>query len=209
MSTGFANLQKDIELVEKGGADYVHVDIMDGQFIPSITLGPDIVQTIRPVTKLLLDVHLMIVDPENYALVFAEAGANIITVHIGATPYVHRAFQMTRSLGVKAGVVINPGTLVSMIKHVLPLADQVLVVIANPGLDRQSFIEETVERIVGLADLRREDDQSYAVEINKGIVPEIVEVYKGAGADVLVAGSYTHGAENPVRQIEWLKGALG
>lgn len=208
LSADFANLQRDIELVEKGGADYIHVDVMDGQFVPNITLGPNIVQAIRPVTKLPLDVHLMIVDPENYIPAFAKAGADIITVHVEATPHIHRALQMTKSLGVKAGVVINPGTPVSMIKHVLPLADQVLVMTVNPGFGGQSFIEETVEKITELADLRRENNWTYAIEVDGGIVPETAKICKGAGADVFVAGSYIYGAENPVGQIERLKEAL-
>lgn len=208
LSADFANLQRDIELVEKGGADYIHVDVMDGQFVPNITLGPNIVQAIRPVTKLPLDVHLMIVDPENYIPAFAKAGADIITVHVEATPHIHRALQMTKSLGVKAGVVINPGTPVSMIKHVLPLADQVLVMTVNPGFGGQSFIEETVEKITELADLRRENNWTYAIEVDGGIVPEIAKICKDAGADVFVAGSYIYGAENPVGQIERLKEAL-
>ncbi|HBR82313.1 MAG TPA: ribulose-phosphate 3-epimerase [Enterococcus sp.] len=208
LSADFANLQRDIELVEKGGADYIHVDVMDGQFVPNITLGPNIVQAIRPVTKLPLDVHLMIVDPENYIPAFAKAGADIITVHVEATPHIHRALQMTKSLGVKAGVVINPGTPVSMIKHVLPLADQVLVMTVNPGFGGQSFIEETVEKIAELADLRKENNWSYAIEVDGGIVPETGKVCKDAGADVFVAGSYIYGAENPVGQIERLKEAL-
>ena len=137
LSADFANLQRDIELVEKGGADYIHVDVMDGQFVPNITFGPNIVQAIRPITKLPLDVHLMIVDPENYIPAFAKAGADIITVHVEATHHIHRALQMTKDLGVKAGVVINPGTPVSMIKHVLSIADQVLVMTVNPGFGRQ------------------------------------------------------------------------
>ena len=192
LSADFANLQRDIELVEKGGADYIHVDVMDGQFVPNITLGPNIVQAIRPVTKLPLDVHLMIVDPENYIPAFAKAGADIITVHVEATPHIHRALQMTKSLGVKAGVVINPGTPVSMIKHVLPLADQVLVMTVNTEL----------------ADLRRENNWTYAIEVDGGIVPETAKICKDAGADVFVAGSYIYGAENPVGQIERLKEAL-
>ena len=208
LSADFANLQRDIELVEKGGADYIHVDVMDGQFVPNITLGPNIVQAIRPVTKLPLDVHLMIVDPENYIPAFAKAGADIITVHVEATPHIHRALQMTKSLGVKAGVVINPGTPVSMIKHVLPLADQVLVMTVNPGFGGQSFIEETVEKITELADLRRENNWTYAIEVDGGIVPETAKICTDAGADVFVAGSYIYGAENPVGQIERLKEAL-
>ena len=145
LSADFSNLQRDIELVEKGGADYIHVDVMDGQFVPNITFGPNIVQAIRPITKLPLDVHLMIVDPEKYIPAFAKAGADIITVHVEATPHIHRALQMMKDLGVKSGVVINPGTPITMIKHVLPIADQVLVMTVNPGFGGQSFIEETVE----------------------------------------------------------------
>ena len=208
LSADFANLQRDIELVEKGGADYIHVDVMDGQFVPNITFGPNIVQAIRPITKLPLDVHLMIVDPENYIPAFAKAGADIITVHVEATHHIHRALQMTKDLGVKAGVVINPGTPVSMIKHVLSIADQVLVMTVNPGFGGQSFIEETVEKITELADLRKENNWSYAIEVDGVIVPETAKICKDAGADVFVAGSYIYGAENPVGQIERLKEAL-
>ena len=142
LSADFANLQRDIELVEKGGADYIHVDVMDGQFVPNITFGPNIVQAIRPITKLPLDVHLMIVDPENYIPAFAKAGADIITVHVEATHHIHRALQMTKDLGVKAGVVINPGTPVSMIKHVLSIADQVLVMTVNPGFGDKALLRK-------------------------------------------------------------------
>lgn len=180
---------------------------MDGQFVPNITLGPNIVQAIRPVTKLPLDVHLMIVDPENYIPAFAKAGADIITVHVEATPHIHRALQMTKSLGVKAGVVINPGTPVSMIKHVLPLADQVLVMTVNPGFGGQSFIEETVEKLRNSL-IYVENNWTYAIEVDGGIVPETAKICKDAGADVFVAGSYIYGAENPVGQIERLKEAL-
>ena len=201
-------LKDEIMRLDVSGADILHIDVMDGQFVPNITLGPNIVQAIRPVTKLPLDVHLMIVDPENYIPAFAKAGADIITVHVEATPHIHRALQMTKSLGVKAGVVINPGTPVSMIKHVLPLADQVLVMTVNPGFGGQSFIEETVEKITELADLRRENNWTYAIEVDGGIVPETAKICKDAGADVFVAGSYIYGAENPVGQIERLKEAL-
>lgn len=153
---------------------------MDGQFVPNITLGPNIVQAIRPVTKLPLDVHLMIVDPENYIPAFAKAGADIITVHVEATPHIHRALQMTKSLGVKAGVVINPGTPVSMIKHVLPLADQVLVMTVNPGFGGQSFIEETVEKLRNSL-IYVENNWTYAIEVDGGIVPETAKSVKMQG----------------------------
>lgn len=208
LSADFANLQRDIELVEKGGADYIHVDVMDGQFVPNITFGPNIVQAIRPITKLPLDVHLMIVDPENYIPAFAKAGADIITVHVEATHHIHRALQMMKDLGVKAGVVINPGTPVSMIKHVLSIADQVLVMTVNPGFGGQSFIEETVEKISELAELRQQNDWHYTIEVDGGIVPETAKICRDAGAEIFVAGSYVYNSEYPVEQIEQLKEAL-
>lgn len=208
LSADFANLQRDIELVEKGGADYIHVDVMDGQFVPNITLGPNVVQAIRPVTKLPLDVHLMIVNPENYITDFAKAGSDIITVHVESTPHIHRAVQMINDLGVKSGVVINPGTPVSVIQHVLSIVDQVLVMTVNPGFGGQSFIEETVVKIAELDLLRQENGYHYAIEVDGGIVPETAKICKEAGADVFVAGSYIYASENPIHQINQLKEAL-
>ncbi|HGF7174927.1 ribulose-phosphate 3-epimerase [Enterococcus hirae] len=208
LSADFSNLQRDIELVEKGGADYIHVDVMDGQFVPNITFGPNIVQAIRPITKLPLDVHLMIVDPEKYIPAFAKAGADIITVHVEATPHIHRALQMMKDLGVKSGVVINPGTPITMIKHILPIADQVLVMTVNPGFGGQSFIEETVEKIAELSELREQNNWHYSIEVDGGIVPETAQICQKAGADVFVAGSYIYNSEDPVGQINQLKEAL-
>ncbi|KAB5914985.1 ribulose-phosphate 3-epimerase [Bifidobacterium adolescentis] len=208
LSADFSNLQRDIELVEKGGADYIHVDVMDGQFVPNITFGPNIVQAIRPITKLPLDVHLMIVDPEKYIPAFAKAGADIITVHVEATPHIHRALQMMKDLGVKSGVVINPGTPITMIKHVLPIADQVLVMTVNPGFGGQSFIEETVEKIAELSELREQNNWHYSIEVDGCIVPETAQICQKAGADVFVAGSYIYNSEDPVGQINQLKEAL-
>ena len=208
LSADFSNLQRDIELVEKGGADYIHVDVMDGQFVPNITFGPNIVQAIRPITKLPLDVHLMIVDPEKYIPAFAKAGADIITVHVEATPHIHRALQMMKDLGVKSGVVINPGTPITMIKHVLPIADQVLVMTVNPGFGGQSFIEETVEKIAELSELREQNNWHYSIEVDGGIVPETAQICQKSGADVFVAGSYIYNSEDPVCQINQLKEAL-
>ncbi|EPA0827444.1 ribulose-phosphate 3-epimerase [Enterococcus hirae] len=208
LSADFSNLQRDIELVEKGGADYIHVDVMDGQFVPNITFGPNIVQAIRPITKLPLDVHLMIVDPEKYIPAFAKAGADIITVHVEATSHIHRALQMMKDLGVKSGVVINPGTPITMIKHVLPIADQVLVMTVNPGFGGQSFIEETVEKIAELSELREQNNWHYSIEVDGGIVPETAQICQKAGADVFVAGSYIYNSEDPVGQINQLKEAL-
>ncbi|MGM0316570.1 MULTISPECIES: ribulose-phosphate 3-epimerase [unclassified Enterococcus] len=209
LSADFANLQADIERVEKGGADYIHVDVMDGQFVPNITFGSNVVQAIRPITKLPLDVHLMIINPENYIADFAKAGSDIITVHVESTPHIHRAIQMIKDLDVKAGVVINPGTPIEMIKHVLPLVDQVLVMTVNPGFGGQSFITETVDKIAELAELRKVNDWTYQIEVDGGIVPETAKICREAGADVFVAGSYVYSAEDPAAQIDQLKKALG
>lgn len=208
LSADFANLQRDIQFVEKHGADYIHVDVMDGQFVPNITLGPNVVSAIRPITKLPLDCHLMIVDPENYIEAFAKAGADIITVHVEATPHIHRAMQLIKSQNVKAGVTLNPGTPVSAIKHVLSMADQVLVMTVNPGFGGQSFIEESLEKIAELKALKEENGYHYDIEVDGGIVPETAKKCQEAGANVFVAGSYIYNSDHPEKQIQALKEAL-
>ena len=186
LSADFANLQRDIELVEKNGADYIHIDVMDGQFVPNITLGPNVVKAIRPITKLPLDVHLMITQPENYIHAFAEAGADIIGVHAEATPHIHRAIQMILNENVKAEIVINPGTPVAAIQHVLSMCDQVLVMTVNPGFGGQSFIEETVAKIKELAQLKEKNGYHYDIEVDGGIVPKTARICLEAGANWFV-----------------------
>ena len=208
LSADFANLERDVRLVESCGADYIHVDVMDGHFVPNITLGANIVSAIRPVTKLPLDCHLMIENPENYIEDFAKAGADIITVHVESTPHIHRAIQMIKAAGVKAGVVLNPGTPVEAVKYVLAECDLVLVMTVNPGFGGQSFIEETLEKITELSALKEIKNYHYEIEVDGGIVPETAAKCKLAGADVFVAGSYVYNAENPLEQIQNLKDAL-
>ncbi|WP_414840900.1 ribulose-phosphate 3-epimerase [Enterococcus saccharolyticus] len=208
LSADFANLQRDIEFVEKHGADYIHVDVMDGQFVPNITFGPNVVKAIRPITKLPLDVHLMIVDPERYIHDFAVAGADIIGVHVEATPHIHRAIQMIKAENVKAEVVLNPGTPVDSIKHVLSMVDQVLVMTVNPGFGGQSFIEESLDKIHELAALREEHRYHFDIQVDGGIVPETAKRCKEAGVNVFVAGSYIYDAEQPEKQIQLLKEAI-
>lgn len=208
LSADFANLQRDIELVEKNGADYIHIDVMDGQFVPNITLGPNVVKAIRPITKLPLDVHLMITQPENYIHAFAEAGADIIGVHAEATPHIHRAIQMILNENVKAEIVINPGTPVAAIQHVLSMCDQVLVMTVNPGFGGQSFIEETVAKIKELAQLKEKNGYHYDIEVDGGIVPKTAQICLEAGANVFVAGSYIYDADSPADQIKALKEVL-
>ncbi|ALS36407.1 ribulose-phosphate 3-epimerase [Enterococcus rotai] len=208
LSADFANLERDIQLVEKLGADYIHVDVMDGQFVPNITLGPNVVSAIRPVTKLPLDVHLMIVQPENYIEAFAKAGADIITVHEESTPHIHRAIQMIKASGVKAGVVINPGTPLSAIEYVLDLVDQVLIMTVNPGFGGQSFIESSLDKIAQLKEWKETKGYTYDIEVDGGIVPETAKLCKEAGANVFVAGSYIYDSESPKDRIDALRAVL-
>ncbi len=208
LSADFANLQRDIEFVEKHGADYIHVDVMDGQFVPNITFGPAVVQAIRPITKLPLDVHLMIVNPERFIHEFAKAGADIIGVHIEATPHLHRAIQMIKAEDVKAEVVINPGTPVEAIKYVLPLVDQILVMTVNPGFGGQSFLPEMADKIRELAKLKEQYGYHYDIEVDGGIDDQTIRVCAEAGANVFVAGSYIYGAQHPEERINALKEAI-
>ncbi|WP_314065120.1 ribulose-phosphate 3-epimerase [uncultured Vagococcus sp.] len=208
LSADFANLERDIVLVEKAGADYIHVDVMDGQFVPNITLGPNVVSAIRPVTKLPLDVHLMIMNPERYVDDFAKAGADFIVVHQESTLHLHRVLQMIRNAGVKAGVVINPATPVSAIKEVLPMVDLVLVMTVNPGFGGQAFIPECLSKIKELADLRKELELSYEIEVDGGVAPETAKLCAEAGADVFVAGSYVYNSDSPKDRIQALRDAI-
>lgn len=208
LSADFANLQRDIEFVEQHGADYIHIDVMDGQFVPNITFGPAVVQAIRPITKLPLDVHLMIVQPEQYIHEFAQAGADIIGVHVEATPHIHRAIQMIKAENVKAEVVINPGTPVEAIRHLLPMVDQILVMTVNPGFGGQSFLPEMADKIRELRRLKEEHGFHYDIEVDGGVDDQTIAICAEAGATVFVAGSYIYGAEHPEQRIQALKEAI-
>ena len=189
LSADFAKLGEEIQEVERGGADYIHVDVMDGHFVPNITLGPLIVESIRPITELPLDVHLMIENPDLYIADFAKAGANIISVHVEACPHLHRTIQAIKQLGVKAGVVVNPATPVSTIEHVLEDVDLVLLMTVNPGFGGQSFIHSVVQKIRQVSQPIRETNLSVEIEVDGGVNPETARICVEAGANVLVAGS--------------------
>ncbi|PBB05341.1 ribulose-phosphate 3-epimerase [Salimicrobium humidisoli] len=190
LASDFANLASEIKGVEQAGADYIHVDVMDGKFVPNISIGIPVVKAIRPVTDLPLDVHLMISDPENYVEAFAEAGASIITVHQEATPHLHRTIQLIKNNGAKAGVVINPATPVEMLKPILHEVELVLVMSVNPGFGGQKFIPEVMEKVEKLHTWRKEmNNYSYEIEVDGGVNKETASLCKQAGADVLVAGS--------------------
>lgn len=208
LSADFAKLGQEIADVEKGGADYIHVDVMDGHFVPNITIGPLIVEAIKPITKLPLDVHLMIENPDTFIPAFAEAGASIITVHYEACPHLHRTLQLIKDNGVKCGVVINPATPVSFIEEVLHLVDMVLVMTVNPGFGGQSFIHEAIPKIKRLDELRKENNYSYEIEIDGGVNVDTAKLCTDAGADVLVAGSAVYNHEDRAAAITAIREAI-
>lgn len=189
LSANFARLEDEIKDVERGGADYIHVDVMDGHFVPNITIGPLIVAAIRPVTNLPLDVHLMIENPDQYIGAFAKAGADIITVHVEACTHLHRTIQQIKAEGVKAGVVLNPHTPVSMIEHVLEDVDLVLFMTVNPGFGGQSFIHSVLPKISQVASMIEERNLQVEIEVDGGVNSETSKLCIEAGANVLVAGS--------------------
>lgn len=205
LSADYINLQKDIELIESAGAEFVHIDVMDGMFVPSISYGPAWVKALRPVTDMALDVHLMVEQPERYIDVFAEAGSDIIGVHYEATPHIHRALQQIKNHGIKAEVVINPGTSVAAIEPVLHMVDQVLVMTVNPGFGGQKFLPETLEKIARLAEIKREKGYDYDIEIDGGANDETTKLAYEAGATVAVAGSYVFDKVDPAAKIARLK----
>jgi ribulose-phosphate 3-epimerase len=202
LSADFARLADDVAKVEAAGVSMLHVDIMDGHFVPNLTMGPPVVKSLRKVTKLTLDVHLMITNPDHFAPIFIQAGADQISVHQEACPHLDRTIRMIQSEGARAGVVINPGTPVSVLDEVLDFVDYVLVMSVNPGFGGQRFLPNSLNKIRRLDQKRRELGVQYAIEIDGGISPENVTEVVRAGCDWLVAGSAIFDSAEPAATVK-------
>jgi ribulose-phosphate 3-epimerase len=194
LSADFGRLDEELRAVEAAGADWIHVDVMDGRFVPNITIGPLVVEAVRRATKLPVDVHLMIVEPERYVADFRKAGADWISVHVEASPHLHRTLQQLRALGAKAGVVLNPHTSEESIRHVLGDLDLILVMSVNPGFGGQSFIPGALPKLRALRAAIDRAGLDVTLEVDGGVGPTTAGAVVGAGARVLVAGSAVFGA---------------
>ena len=205
LAADFANLQKEVEMLNRSQADYIHVDIMDGVFVPNLSFGLPVTQAIHKHATKPLDVHLMIVEPEKYVEAFYKAGAAIISVHIEASTHLHRTLQQIRSYGIKAGVAVNPHTSVQQLENILNDLDLVCLMSVNPGFGGQKFIEKTYDKVKQLHAMRQQSKASFLIEIDGGVNVQNAPKLKQAGADVLVAGNFVFSANQPEKVIADLK----
>jgi ribulose-phosphate 3-epimerase len=207
LSADFAALGRDIAAAERGGADLIHVDIMDGHFVPNITIGPPVVRAIKRVATRPLDVHLMIEEPDRYVEAFAEAGASMISVHVEAVPHLHRTLTLIRSLGAKAGAVLNPSTPATLLEDVVSELDFVLVMSVNPGFGGQAFIPHSLEKLRRVREVLERNESSAPIEIDGGIDATNIGKIVAAGATIIVAGNAIFGSGDPERATRDLRTA--
>ena len=205
LAADFANLQRDSEMLNKSEADWFHIDIMDGVFVPNISFGMPVLKAIAKHATKPLDVHLMIVNPDQYIETFAELGSAVLTVHYEACDHLHRTLQKIKSCGMKAGVALNPHTPITVLESIIKDVDVVCLMSVNPGFGGQSFIEETYTKVRKLKALIQEKESATLIEIDGGVTNKNAKQLINAGADVLVAGSYVFGAEDPIQTIAGLK----
>ncbi len=205
LSADFVRLAEDIAKVEAAGADWLHLDIMDGHFVPNMTFGPPLVAAIRKITKLPLDVHLMVMNPSGLVDAFADAGADWLTVHVETEPHLHRLVAHIRELGVKPAVALNPATPLGTLEEILDEVDMVLVMSVNPGFGGQKFISSSISKIQRLKKIIVESGHRVFIEVDGGVNAETVAQVRGAGADVLVAGSAVFGSKDWAKAIQVLK----
>ena len=203
LSANFSNLEKDIKMVESGGAHLLHIDVMDGHFVPNITIGPVVVEAINEVASIPLDVHLMIEDPEYYVDAFVKAGADYLTVHAEASPHLHRIVQKIKASGAKAGVSLNPHTPISVLENILHDIDLILIMSVNPGFGGQSFIPFSLEKIKKLKQMLLENNAGHIeIEVDGGIKLENIKEVSNAGCDIFVSGSGIFKADDPADMIK-------
>ncbi|MGB5529266.1 MAG: ribulose-phosphate 3-epimerase [Ignavibacteriaceae bacterium] len=208
LSADFSNLSQQIRLTEIGGADWIHCDVMDGHFVPNITIGPVIVKAARKCSKLPIDVHLMIENPDKYLEAFSDAGANYISVHVEEVVHLNRTVNRIKELGCKAGVVVNPGTPINSILDIAEYIDLLLIMTVNPGFGGQKFIANSIRRIEEAVSLRKKYNSNFLIEIDGGVNKENIVAAKKAGVDVFVAGSSIFNAENITAATAELKNLI-